>query len=416
VRSIHIVGAGMAGLAAAVRLANAGQRIILHESSSHAGGRCRSFHDRTLDCTIDNGNHLLLSGNRSAQTFLEEIGASDTLTGPRDARFSFVDVTNGDRWTVRLGSGRIPWWILRADCRPPGTSVIDFLSILRLSRTDPNTTVASLFEQTGPLFTRFLEPLALAALNTPLDRAATAPLWQVFQETILQGGSACRPMIARDGLSDSFISPALEHIRGRGATVCFNRRLKRVSFESEHAVRLEFTDGEIGLSAADAIVLAISPTSLGALLPDIPVPQENHAIVNVHFKLPQSPAIISETNILGVVGGVAEWLFVRGSVISVTISAADALAELPAAVIVDKVWHDVERAMDISGAIPPYKVVKERRATFSQTPEATRARPGTRTNYVNLFLAGDWTNTGLPATIESAVRSGHKAADIILAT
>ena len=109
-------------------------------------------------------------------------------------------------------------------------------------------------------------------------------------------------------------------------------------------------------------------------------------------------------------------MFVRGSVISVTISAADALAELPAAVIVDKVWHDVERAMDISSAIPPYKVVKERRATFSQTPEATRARPGTRTNYVNLFLAGDWTNTGLPATIESAVRSGHKAADIILAT
>ena len=413
--SVHIVGAGVAGLAAAVRLAGTGRKVFLHESSGHGGGRCRSFHDSALDCTIDNGNHLLLSGNRSARAFLEEIGAGDTLMGPRDARFPFVDIATGERWTVRLGSGRVPWWVLQADCRPPGTSVSDFLSIIRLAWARPDATVASLFGQTGAFFTRFLEPLAVAALNTPLDRAAAGPLWQVFRETFAHGGTACRPLIARDGLSDSFVSPALAYLDANNAATCFNRRLRVVATEANHAVRLEFTDGSIDLTRDDTVILAIPPAGLNALLPEIPVPEGNHAIVNVHFKLPQAPAFTDESPVLGVLNGIAEWLFLRGRVLSVTVSAADALAEKSAAEIADGVWRDIGRALDISDEIPPYRVVKERRATFSQTPDAMRVRPKTLTGYANLFLAGDWTDTGLPATIESAIRSGHKAADAVKA-
>ena len=115
-------------------------------------------------------------------------------------------------------------------------------------------------------------------------------------------------------------------------------------------------------------------------------------------------------------GGVAEWLFLRGAVVSVTVSAADALAVRPADEIGARLWQDVARALTLDGPVPPFRIVKERRATFAQTPSAMHRRPPTETHLANLVLAGDWTATGLPATIESAIRSGHKAAAAVSAT
>jgi squalene-associated FAD-dependent desaturase len=415
VSRVHIVGAGMAGLAAAVRLARAGRPVVLYESSGHAGGRCRSFHDSVLDCTIDNGNHLLLSGNRSALSFLNEIGARDSLSGPDKAAFPFFDVASGERWTVRLNTGPIPWWVFRPSCRPPGTGAADFLSILKLARAAPGATVGALFGGSGAFFNRFLEPLAIAALNTPLERAAAAPLWQVFRETFARGGAACRPLMARDGLSASFVAPALAFLQTRGVPIRCNTRLKQVATETKRAVRLEFADEAVELSAADRVLLALPPAGLTAVLPGIPVPLDSHAIVNIHFKLDRPADALNESPILGVLGGVAEWLFLRGDVVSVTVSAADGLVDRAASDIAALVWDDVAQALDLSGEMPLYRVVKERRATFSQTPAAMRLRPATRTVFENLFLAGDWIDTGLPATIESAVRSGHDAAGAVLA-
>lgn len=406
----------MAGLSAAVRLAGAGRRVTLYETSGHAGGRCRSFHDSRLDCTIDNGNHLLLSGNRSARAFLDEIGAGDSLSGPEEAAFPFVDLSSGERWTVRLNSGPIPWWILRAADRPPGTRPRDYLSLLKLARAAPDATVADLFGQSGALFDRFLAPLAIAALNTPLEQAAAAPLWQVFRETFALGGAACRPMIARAGLSSSFVVPALAFLQARGAAVRYNTRLKKVLTDSTQAVQLEFGEDVVELGAEDGVVLALPPTALQSVLPGTAVPTGSHAIVNLHFKLAQPPAAMRDMSLLGILGGVAEWLFRRGNIVSVTVSAADALADESASDIATLVWRDVARALDLAGVVPPYRVVKERRATFSQTPQAMQLRPSTRTEFSNLFLAGDWTDTGLPATIESAIRSGHNASTAILAT
>src|SRR3954452_13217015 len=110
---VHVVGAGLAGLAAAVRLASAGRSVQLHEAAAHAGGRCRSYFDAELGCRIDNGNHLLLAGNRGALDYLERIGALGTVEGPPDAVFPFVDAATEERWTVRPNQRFIPWWILR---------------------------------------------------------------------------------------------------------------------------------------------------------------------------------------------------------------------------------------------------------------------------------------------------------------
>ncbi len=411
---IHIVGAGLSGLAAGIRLAAEGRHVVIYESSGHAGGRCRSFHDSVLDCMIDNGNHLLLSGNRSAQAFLRDVGSEDTLTGPPDAAFPFVDLTTDERWTVRLNAGRFPWWIFQPDSRPPGSSAREFLSILKLACARPEATIGELFGNAGPIFTRFMAPLAVAALNTPVDTAAARPLWAVFKETFGQGGAACRPLIARDGLSRSFVDPALSRLSSLGAEIRFNRRLKQAAVFNSMVTRLEFGDDGVDVAADDTVVLALPPAGLKAVLPMISVPEASHAIVNAHFKLPASLPTASDSPILGIIGGVAEWVFVRGQVVSVTVSAADRLADNDASEIRDMIWRDVAQALRLPYGPPPSRIVKERRATFAQTPEAMLLRPATKTAFANLYLAGDWTDTGLPATIEGAIRSGQKAAAAIL--
>src|SRR5260370_34653139 len=113
-RTVHIIGAGLAGLSTAVKLAARGDRVVVHEATAFAGGRCRSYHDAAVGMTIDNGNHLLLSGNHAALAYLRDIGAADRLVGPPHAEFSLVDLASGERWTPRFNHGRLPWWIFAA--------------------------------------------------------------------------------------------------------------------------------------------------------------------------------------------------------------------------------------------------------------------------------------------------------------
>jgi phytoene dehydrogenase-like protein len=119
---VHVVGAGLAGLAAAVSLAAAGRQVTVYEAGPAAGGRCRSYLDRNLGRRIDNGNHLVLSGNRAIADYLAQIGAADSLTGPALPCFPFVDLADGARWVVAPNLGRLPWWTLspsRGGAGPP---------------------------------------------------------------------------------------------------------------------------------------------------------------------------------------------------------------------------------------------------------------------------------------------------------
>src|SRR5437763_8783093 len=163
---VLVVGAGLAGLAAATALAETGRCVILYEAAPHAGGRCRSYFDAELGCRIDNGNHLLLSGNQAALDYVERIGALGSLEGPDEAVFPFVDAATRERWTVRPNSGLVPWWILCAKRRVPQTRAKDYLAALALRRADPSATVAGVLDARQNLFHRLWEPLAVAALNT----------------------------------------------------------------------------------------------------------------------------------------------------------------------------------------------------------------------------------------------------------
>ena len=412
--TVHVIGAGMAGLACAVELTRQGRRVAVHEATLRAGGRCRSFEDAVVGRTIDNGNHLILSGNRAVHAYLRDIGAADALVGPERAAYPFFDLATGERWTLRPGRSRIPWWVLSASRRIPGTRAVDYLAALRLARAVPGDTVAAVVGTGGAMFRRFWEPLTVAVLNTDADEAAASLLWPVIRETFGGGEAACRPRLARRGLGPDLVDPAVAWLERNRCVVRFGHRLRSlVPGEGQQPMSLNFGEGRIDLAADDAVVLAVPPAAAGELLPDLMVPRGSRAIVNAHFRLPQESGA---PRLLGLIGGLSQWLFLRGDVASVTISAADAVVDESADDLAARIWQEVCRALRL-GPLPlvAYRVIKEKRATFAQTPAEVARRPAAATRWHNLWLAGDWTDTGLPATIEGAIRSGQTAARLAAA-
>jgi squalene-associated FAD-dependent desaturase len=411
-RSVHIIGAGLAGLSTALRLTQAGAHVIVHEAGAQAGGRCRSYHDATLDMTIDNGNHVILSGNRSALSFLALIGAADHMRGPDAADFNFVDLASNERWQLRLGDGVFPWWIFSDARRVPHTRACDYLVLARLMWRPGKGTVGEIIPCSGALYERLIEPLLLAALNHAPPDASARLAATLLRETLAAGGRTCRPLIAQDGLSSTFIDPALEWLKAHGTEVRFGHELHRIEFKDGRAARLDFGGDSIELGADDAVILAVPPNLAGRLLPNLRVPNEFRAIANVHYRVEDAVDLPAMT---GVVHGTTQWLFAYPGRLSVTISSADALMQMPREELARKVWGEVAQIAGLPETLPPWQVVRERRATIAADPRTERLRPPADTAWANLFLAGDWTDTGLPPTIESAIRSGERAAQRVTA-
>jgi len=324
---VHVVGAGLAGLAASVALADRGHRVTLYDSGPQAGGRCRSFIDSKLGVRIDNGNHLLLSGNTAASAYIQRIGALDTFERLTEAAIPFIDLQTGERWAVRPGKGRVPWWVLRAARRVPGTRARDYLDALRLWRAAPGDTVAGLLATDSVLFRRLWQPLAVAALNTGVAEASARLFWRVLAETIGRGAASCRPMLARDGLSESLVDPALSFLSRRGAEIRLGSRLRALGFADGRVSELLFEHNALELRRADSVVLAVPAAIAARLVPGLIVPDDYAPIVNAHFRCSLPPGA---PMFAGVIGGTAEWVFRKREVVSVTVSAADRIVARPA--------------------------------------------------------------------------------------
>jgi hydroxysqualene dehydroxylase len=405
---VHIIGAGLAGLSAAVELCDSAE-VVLYEAAPQAGGRCRSYFDSTLNMTIDNGNHLLLSGNDSALAYARKIGGDKKLAGPEEAAFDFCDLERRHRWRLRPNAGRFPWWILTPDRRVPGTAGLDYLALVKLLFARRHQTLRP-FLGSGELARKLWDPLFVSALNTDPAEASAFLAGALVRETFARGGDACRPLVAVEGLSAAFVDPALAFLRARGANIRFGAKLRAIAFAGERASALDFGDETVALGAEDKVILAVPPQIAITLAPGVKAPLECRSIVNAHFAFPAPKTLPLLT---GVIGGASEWLFGFSNRLSVTISAAERFLSTPREELARNIWDEVQAVAGISSPLPAWQIIKEKRATFAATPEQDALRPGAETQWRNLLLAGDWTQTGLPATIEGAVRSGFRAAILV---
>ncbi|MFP3608542.1 hydroxysqualene dehydroxylase HpnE [Paraburkholderia sp. SIMBA_050] len=411
---VHVVGAGLAGLAAAVQLQRRGAQVVLHEAAGQAGGRCRSYYDAKLGATLDSGNHMVLSGNAATLNYARAIGAADELVGPAQPDFPFVDLATRARWTVRMSPGRLPWWIFDPHARVPNTGPGEYLSLIPLLFAKPGRNLVQTMRCNGPLWDRLLRPLFLAMLNVEPREASAELTSAMVRETLLAGGFACRPLMARNGLGSAFVDPALRLLQHGGAAIRLGSRLQEIAFAADnrrvHA--LNFADETVAIEANHAVILAVPPQTAQTLVPNVRTPNRFAATLSVHFAveppfgLPPVTALLNAT---------ADWLFAFDGRVSATVYAADRLLDTPHETLAQTVWAEVAQAANLPAEpMPPWQVTLEKHATFAALPDQEMLRPGTRTRWNNLMLAGDWTATGLPATIEGAIRSGQKAADTLL--
>jgi squalene-associated FAD-dependent desaturase len=406
-----VVGAGLAGLSAAVELARTGVRVQLADSAPRAGGRCRSYFDAQLGQTIDNGNHFVFSGNQAVARYLATVGGGDALHGPDHARFAFQDLATGERWTLVVNDGRLPLWLLDKASRAPGTRLGEYggLARLALARRDGRS-IGDMLRPEGRFWERVIEPMMLAVLNCPPAQGSAWLAGRFLRDSFARGGRACRTMVALPTLDAAFIDPALHWLALKGATPRFSARLRSIRFADDRVEALDFGDGPEPVHDA-AVVLAVPPWVAGELVPGLVVPDRFCAIVNLHFACAPPPEAPMITALLGTL---AQWLVCHPDRISVTISGADEVMGRDRAGLAAQVWDEVCRALGISEPLPRWQVVKEKRATFAATPEQDAKRPPVRTRWRNLFLAGDWVQNGLPATIEGSLRSGDSAARLAM--
>ncbi len=398
--AIHVIGGGVAGLAGALALARAGRLVVLHEAAPMAGGRARALADGT-----DNGTHALVGANTAALRFLERIGARAHWVEPEPDGLPVLDCADGSARRIALSP--LAWW--RASRRPVGASFSALMAMARMASPWRDEPVAQAMAAHPDFHRGFVDPLVVATLNTPSTEASSARLGQVLRR--LGGPGATRLYVAERGLGPDMVEPALDAFRAAGGEIRFNSRLRGIEV-ADNRVEALILDARIH---ADAVLLAVPPWEAARLLPGLPVPEAHAPIVNLHFAW-EGPG---PARFIGMLGALCQWVLVRPTGVSVTVSAGDAEAEQSVDELAPRAWAEILRAVAAFGIpgewpiVPPRcRVVKEKRATPRHTPGEPIAPP--RMPLRNLALAGDYTWPWLPATIDAAIRSGEAAAQALM--
>jgi zeta-carotene desaturase len=440
---VIVVGGGFAGLAAASRLTRAGARVTLLERRPFLGGRAYSFTDAPSGDVIDNGPHAFMGAYTALQQFCDEIGAADAIAFQPRLHVPMAHPVDG-AGAIAAPPVPGPLQALGALLRYGLLSRRDrfrlVVAAVRLVATAPEIlagrTVAQVltaYGQSDAARRRFWDPLVIATLNEVPERAAVAPFAAVLRRGFLAGAQAARFGFARAPLGDAFAAPARAAIERRGGTVRTGAVVAGLEVSENRVAGVVLRDG--WRIDADAVILAVPATALMRLLPselrsDAGLAALGAAatspIVSVHLWIDGDVAVgapAAGAPFVGLLETRAQWLFdcgpsrAGGRRLATVTSGARAWDGADDDRIVSDALDDVRRTLPALRHVRHTRahVVRERHATLSVTPEVERARPGTTTAIVNLFLAGDWVQTGLPATIEGAVVSGVRAADHALA-
>jgi squalene-associated FAD-dependent desaturase len=443
---VVVIGGGFAGLSAAVTLADAGVRVMVLEQAPRLGGRAAAFVDRETGERVDNGQHVLFGCYRETYAFLDQLGTRQLA--PLQKRLALTMAgADGRSFALRCPPLPPPWHLVGGLLRWRAVPLSDRLSVARLrplltaarrdgaravaARVDPAMTVTEwlrLHGQSPRLCEWLWQPLAVAALNQAPDTAAAQPFVRVLAElfgTGIEDSAVGLPSVPLDEL---YALPAVRFIESRGGAVMTSAPARIVvgpagTVESVHTPAATLSTRTV-LSAVPWHGLARlwAPHVPSALQPLVASASAMAGCPIVTANLWFDGLALSNP-FVGLIGGPMHWAFDKaalfgrpGSHLSVVASGAADLAAMDNAAV-------TRVAIDqLSAALPQIRrsrllrsvVVREHRASFSLAPGGP-ARPQPETPLDGFFLAGDWTDTGLPATIEGAVVSGRAAAQLILA-
>jgi hydroxysqualene dehydroxylase len=441
---VVVVGAGFAGLAAAASLADAGKRVLVLDARPQLGGRATAFVDRVTGELVDNGQHVLFGCYRETLAFLDRIGASGNVRRQPSLLVPYLD-RSGRRSVLKCPRLPAPLHLLVAVLLWDALPWRDRLSVRRIAgplRAARRELIASgrvtLERQVsvsewlrecrqGQQLTDWLwEPLALAALNQSPDEAQAEPFVRVLAEMFGPDASAAAIVLPSRPLHQMYAEPARSFIEARGGEVRTGA-LARIVADEQALVAADVRGERI---PAKTVISAVPWFALRTLFAERP-PASLAPVVDRARSMDSKPIVtvnlwydrrVMDEPFVGLPGRMMQWVFdkrlafgAEASHLSLVASGAEALTAERSGDLVERARREVEgaivgarRATFIRGT-----VVREKQATFSLAA-GQPARPATRTALPGFFLAGDWIDTGLPGTIESAVVSGHRAAAAVL--
>lgn len=423
------MGGGLAGLKTALELADAGMQVTLLESRNSLGGRARSFRDPATEEEVDNGQHLFLSGYAHTRAFLKRIGTEGHLTFQERLRVVFVRA-GGRRRVLDCPKLPSPWHMIVGLLRFGGLTPLDKLNLARvwwavehaLPASYENLTVEAWLKRLGQgkrARRNFWDPLTVAALNEAPEKAAAAGLLAVLRVLMGDSWQEARLGMPTVGLGALYVEAAREALEKKGVEIRLGSPVAGIEVRDWVIRGVRLADGS--RLEADAYVTALPPTALNKIFPATAVGGGGalgnlkrfgtSPIISVNFWLDRP---ITEEPFSAMIGSRFQWLFNRGKMVpgsgyvSLIMSAAHGFIEEGNESLQKTALEDLKACFPAAreARVIRAQVVREREATVSLTPELEKLRPGVVSKIENLFVAGDWVATGLPATIESAVLSG----------
>ncbi|MDR1145339.1 MAG: hydroxysqualene dehydroxylase HpnE, partial [Verrucomicrobiales bacterium] len=428
--TVAVIGGGYAGLSAACHLAAGGHRVELFEAKNFLGGRAHSFTDHASGRVLDNSPHAFFGCYRSFWALCDTLGARHKLAGQDGLAIPYLD-RQGRRAMLRAADWPAPWHLLgglfgcKALTMRDRLAIIQFGARLKFGGVPHDDETAGHWlrrlGQTANAIRCLWEPFCLAALNEHPDTASANLLRAVIRQCLLGAKADSAVYRNRVGLSE-LLSPELDRfLAATDSRLHRNRGVRAILFAGAGVSGLRLADGTT--VTADAYVSAVPCPALRALLPpDAPLTANLRRIGTapiLSVYLTTDCPILSPGAFTALLDSPVQWIFNHDRAAApgphlhnLTISAAGRLMDLPNDELLALLWAEINRYFPATagGRILRHLIYKSRDATMSAIPGVEQFRPGARTAWDNFYLAGDWTQTGLPATIESATLSGQLAA------